>query len=127
MADIINRSTHDVRIRHEGTKVLVAVNGDSFMELEPHVAEQIGRAMIQVAKRADEVLQAERIAHDSAILMRAGAPFSLSSHPRILDAARVEAAWNPELRRQMSGGVKSREVFGLPTLIQSNPKEHTHG
>lgn len=114
-------------VRAEGQKVLVNLNDRAFLELEPHVALALAAAITQAAKRADEIRNVDGIIRDSAILMRAGAPFSLSSRPRIVDAARSEAAWNGDLRRYMPGGVKSEEVFGLPTIISHAPSHATKG
>lgn len=114
-----------VRIRQEGTDVVAQFvdGGKSFvLQLEFQTALDIAQLLAGAARRAEEWANAERIAHDSAILMRSGAPFSLSDHPAILSEARKEAAWNGELRRAMPGGVKSEEVFGLPTILQSPPK-----
>lgn len=109
-------------VRAEGDKVLVNLDSRAYLELEPHVAQALAMAITQAAKQADEIRNVDGIIRDSAILMRAGAPFSLSSHPRIVDAARVEAAWSGDLRRYMPGGVKSEEVFGLPTVISHAPR-----
>jgi hypothetical protein len=110
-------SAGKVVVRVEGARVLVNLDDRAFCEFEPKVAEEIGRALIDAAKRAAEIEHADRIALDCAILMRAGAPLTLSNNPRILDAARNTAAWDRDLRRYMPG-IKSTEVFGLPTLLQ---------
>jgi hypothetical protein len=112
------------RIRREGEHVLVQFDdgGKSFViQLEGRVAVELGAQLRQQGLLADEWAQAERIAADSAVLLRAGANFGLSSDPRILDEARKEAAWNSDLRRYMPGGVRSEECFGTPTVRAHQP------
>jgi hypothetical protein len=117
--------TLTARIVTEGTQVLVQFNdgAKSFvLQLEHQAAHEIGVGMVCAARKAEEWANAERIALDSAILMRSGAPFTLSDHPTIIAEAAKEAAWNTNLRRCMAGGVKSQEAFGLPTILQSPPR-----
>lgn len=96
--------------------------GRDFVTLEKRVALDVVVALIKGKLRLEELEQAERIARDSAILLRAGANFGLSNDPRILDAAKNAAAWDSELRRCMPGGVKSEEAFGTPALIRHAPR-----
>ena len=107
-----------LNIRAEGNKVFVNINDDTFLELEWQKADEFAAALRATARVAESHQKAARIIADSALLMRGGAPFSLSNDPRVLDAARNEAAWNRDLRRQLPGGVKSDEVLGLPTIIR---------
>lgn len=102
----------------DGDKVIVSFNQRMYLVLGHQAAAEVGKALIQCAKRAEEHAQAAQIIADSAILMRAGVPFSLSNNPKILAEAAKEAAWNRTLRRFMPGGVLSEEVVGTPTLIK---------
>jgi hypothetical protein len=92
------------------------------LQLEAQAAVEIAAHLLSAGRRAEEWAHAESIAADSAVLLRAGAPFSLSDDPRIRAEAAKEAAWNTDLRRAMPGGVRSREAFGLPTIKQTPPK-----
>lgn len=105
----------------DGDKVIASFNRRVYVVLTPKAALEIAKALTAAAKQAEEVQNAGQIITDSAILMRAGAPFTLSSNPKILDAARSAAAWDRDLRRFMPGGVKSEAVVGTPTLIQEKP------
>lgn len=96
--------------------------GRHFITLEKRVATDVAKALIAGKLRLEEIEQAGRIARDSAILYRAGAPFGLSNDPAILDEAKKAAAWDSELRRCMPGGVKSEEAFGTPALIRHPPR-----
>lgn len=112
------------RIRREGAHVLAQITTDGrsvVLQLEGKVAESLGRALVSQGKLADEWAQAERVAMDSAILLRAGANFGLSNNAKILAEAVKEAAWNFDLRRYMPGGVKSSEAFGTPSIKVHQP------
>lgn len=109
-----------VQIRADGAVVFCNINDRTFATWEPEVAERIGRALIDAAKRAAEVKHAESIALDSAILMRLGAPLTLSNDRRIQDLARSEAVSNRKLRRYIPS-IRSREIFGLPAIKQEAP------
>ena len=104
-----------------GERMVTVQFGRDFVMLEKRVALDVVAALIKGKLRIEELAEAERIARDSAILLRAGANFGLSNDPRILDAAKSAAAWDSELRRCMPGGVKSEEAFGTPALIQHPP------
>lgn len=118
--------TRAVDIRQDGERVIVIENGRTILDLPYDAAQQLARALMTKALKAEEIAKAAGIVEDSAILMRSGAPFSLTDHPVLLDQARVEAAWNTKLRKAMPGGVKSRAVLGLPKIIKHAP-EVKHG
>lgn len=112
-----------ITIRHEGEKVLLLSGGLLVAEMPWRAADDLASALRSKARLAEEEEKGESIALDSAILMRAGVPFSFSNRADILREAVKEAAWNCSLRRYMPGGVKSKEVFGAPTVIRHKPKE----
>jgi hypothetical protein len=100
--------------------------GSDFVQCDRAIAGEIARHLVAAKLRLEELEQAERIAMDSAILLRAGSHFGLSNDPRILGMAKTEAVHNRDLRRFMAGGVKSKEAFGTPTIIVHPPKEKVH-
>ena len=112
-----------VVIRQEGPHVLLNFDDKFFVQLEASAAAELCQQLKGQAKLAEEYEQAERIIRDSAMLMRAGAPFALSNNQKIVDAAKQSAAWDSELRRYMPmRGITSQEKFGTPALIQHAPK-----
>lgn len=114
---------NELTVRQEGDRVLLLRNGQLLAAMPWQAADVLARAILSQARRAEEYAKAEQIAYDSAILLRAGAPFALSSRPDILAEAKKEAAWNSDLRRYMQNrGIQSQEKFGTPTLIQHPPK-----
>lgn len=100
--------------------VVVRVGRD-YVSMDKQYAVQISRGLVRGKLRLEELEQAERIALDSAIMLRAGSNFALSNDPRIIDMAKVEAEHNRDLRRAMKG-IKSTEAFGTPALIRRPPK-----
>lgn len=110
--------SQEATVRHEGGDVLLVLNG-KVTKMPPSVAKQLAQVLRHHAAKADEYIHANRIIADHALLTRAGFPVGLSDNPRIKDQVRQEAAWNSELRKALPGGVKSREVFGVPKLILS--------
>ena len=95
---------------------------DKTYVLRKPMAHELYRALIIKAREAEEQDKAAQIAFDAAILLRAGANFGLTSDPRIQEEAKKESAWNSDLRRYMPGGVKSREIFGTPTVLAHPPE-----
>lgn len=111
-----------ITIRREGSKVLLLSGGILIAVLPWRAADELAVALRSKARLAEEEEKGEQIALDSAILMRTGVPFSFSNRADILKEAMKEAAWNSDLRRYMPGGVKSKEVFGAPTIIRHKPR-----
>jgi hypothetical protein len=109
---------NSLTVRREGEKVLLLSGGILIAEMPWRAADELATALKAKARLAEEEEKGGQIALDSAILMRAGVPFSFSSRPDILKEAVKEAAWNCSLRRYMPGGVKSKEIFGAPTVIK---------
>ena len=88
-------------IRQEGERVLVIVNGVLVMDLPWDKALDIGRAIQAQARKAEEMAKADVIIADEAILMRAGAPFRLTTREDLRHEAGKVAAWDSSLRRYM--------------------------
>lgn len=113
-------------IRHEGTRVLLFLNGRLVADMEWRAADMLARALIVQARKAEEEAQAERIILDDALLFRAGFPLGLTNRPDLTREVYKEAAWNSDLRRYLPGGIRSRERFGTPTIIKHPPKGTTN-
>lgn len=106
------------RIRQHADSVHLEING-RLIELPWEAAIDIGRGLISKGRLAEAHAKAAGIIYDSAILLRAGAPFTLAPTPRHLHEAKQEAAWNAKLRRYMPWGIRSTEAVGVPTILQS--------
>jgi hypothetical protein len=112
----VSRSRAQVAV--EFGRVVLAIDGRSW-NLPWQAALELGRGLLSAAKRAEEIADANRIIADQALLVRAGAPFAISDHPKILDAARNEAQWDSSLRRALpKPGARAGVEFGVPSINQ---------
>jgi hypothetical protein len=110
-----------VLVRTEGAKVLVAVDDRQFLEIGWREADQLGRTILAKAREAEQLEEVEQLILDQGLLLRAGFPLSLTNNPRVLDAAKNEAAHNRTFRRAIQKSIRSTEVVGMPTLVQKPP------
>jgi len=117
----------EVRIVQNGNRVVMVINGRQVEGMPWQTALQLAKALTSVAKQAEEWDNAERIASDQALLMRTGAPFGITQHPKIRSEAEKRALYDRTLRRYIPHtpltGIRSREVFGVPSLLQTPPRE----
>ena len=102
------------KIGWEEHRVLMEVDGRLALDCPYDVALVIAQQLYVAAKQAEEWHHRESLVMDSAILLRSGAPFSLTNNPALLDEAKKEAAWNTDLRRYM--GNDFRGIVGTPTF-----------
>ncbi len=102
-----------------GQKVVLLANGNLVCDepIDWRAALEGARASTEPAPDSE----AEQIAADQGLLLRAGIPVGLSDHPKIRDAAATIAAHDRTLRRAMPGGVKSTEHVPRPSLHQRDP------
>jgi len=107
---------NSARIRQVADRVHLELNG-KLTDLPWDAALELARAITAQARLAESHAKAERLIYDSAILLRAGAPFGLAPTRRHLNAAITEAVSNRDLRRYLPGGVRSQEVVGMPAVI----------
>jgi len=113
----------ELTIRRDGLDVVVLDNGRTVFRLPYQAALEMAAALRYQAQQAEEQAQAERIALDSAVMLRAGVPFILSNRPDILAEAKREAAWGRDLRRYMPDrGIRSQEKFGVPMIKRGDQK-----
>jgi hypothetical protein len=111
-----------IRIHNPHTLILIK-DGRTIDEMTPEAAIAWAQAVIGQAKKAQEMQEknAEKLAFDGAVLLRAGFPVGLTNNPKILDMTRKEAESNRELRRHMPGGIKSTSQVGAPA-VRHEPK-----
>lgn len=109
----------EVTARDGGDVVVVVTPDGKAHELPWQVADELAKALRAQARRVEEREHAERLALDAAIVFRAGAPFGLTSHPKIQAEAVKLALGDRSLRRYMPGGVRSRVMLGAPSVIVS--------
>ena len=111
----------EAKVIQEEDRVIFVIDGKAtYMPWE--VAISLGRALIGQGRLAEEHQKAEQIIDDNAILLRSGFPVGLSNNKDIIDETIKEAVSNPELRRFIPGGVRSKSIAHPPTVIME-PKE----
>ena len=113
------------RARQNYGQVQFIVDGKLVAEVSPGKAREVGRAILQVAGLAAEWANAEEVARDNAILIRAGFPVGLANHQAVLNESVKMAVSDRDLRRAMPGGVRSEAVCGTP-MIKRYPKRSNH-
>lgn len=112
-----------VTLRHEGERVLLIAEGRAVLDMPWEAADELARALTVQARRAEELSKAMPIARDAAVLLRAGVPMGLSSHPKIKAEAVKIARDDRNLRRYMPGGIRSTEQFGAPAVHVHQPRK----
>jgi hypothetical protein len=112
----------DIGFRLEGEALVFIANGKMVFDIPAKAARKLWKATVAATRLAEEQAKAPAIAMDQAILFRAGAPFGLSSDPKIQAEAGKEAAWNTDLRRFIRGGIRSKRMLGAPVVRLETPK-----
>jgi len=113
-------------VLQDGNHVLLLINGALVQIMPWQRALECAAALQSVARKAEEWDKAEAIAMDQAILMRSGAPFGLTDHPRIQQEAIKLAGHDRDLRRYLPSGIKSKSVVGTPTVSHIKPGAKNH-
>jgi hypothetical protein len=116
LVNVVRKITQrTVRIINADTLQII-VDGRTVDEMTPEAMLEVAQAMMLQARRALEMRpkNAEKLAVDSGLLLRAGLPFGLTSNPQILADARKEAECNRDLRKALPGGIKGQVQFGRP-------------
>ena len=101
-------------------RVVILLDGKYMCSMDWQVADQCADALRSVARKAEEYAKANHIIDQSALLIRSGAPFALSSDPKIQDAAYTQAQWDTKARKAMPlAGVPTPRSFGTPNIVKS--------
>jgi len=103
-----------IRFLQDYSKVLLIVDGKCVATIPAKQAVEAGHALRHVGARAQEWEEAQRLIEDQAIMIRTGAPFSLTGDPKLNAEAFKEAQWNSELRRYIPAvkPIQSAEKIG---------------
>lgn len=110
-------SITSVTIGQDGPNVLITIDGKTVV-VPWKYADEISKAIKVKARQAEEDDKALLIANDNAILVRVGFPFpmGLSNRSDIQQESAQIAQYDRNLRRYLPGGVKSKEIFGTPSV-----------
>lgn len=110
------------RAVQNGPRVLILVNGRLAADLDSQTALDTARALIGVARLAQEQELAEEVTEDSALFLRKTG-LGLAHSPLIISEAHKMAQWDSRFRRVPAiEGIRSAEKVGRPRLIQSGAK-----
>ena len=116
--------SHTINIREEGGVILMFLDDKLLFKTNYQEAQQIANGLAAVAKIVEERVNQERLVLDQALLMRTGAPIGLISpyNPALMRRARIEAAWNSNLRRYIPSPVSEpKDVYALE--LQHAPRD----
>lgn len=103
----------EARITLAGTRVVLVLPDGRFADFPWQAAEQIGKALIEKAKTAEELESAHRVARDEAEARLIGLPFGLARTRKVSDEATRILKTDDKLRRYYPDGPK-RGVVGTP-------------
>lgn len=101
--------------RQEGSRVLLIFNGKLVATLPWQAAKDVAKAIHMQSKAAEEFDKALTVIGDEAFLIRTGAPFSLTSNPKIRQEAFKESQYLNQLPAPPL--IPSSECVGTPTII----------
>jgi hypothetical protein len=114
-----------VRIGHDKADVIWQIEGEKTQRMPWEAAIYFAKGILQQAHKIEELIKANQLIPDQALLFGHGMPVGLITDPRMRREARKMAANEPKLRNPKLGmaGIESTEGVGTPRLIQHPPKE----
>lgn len=112
------------RAIQNGPRVLILVNGKLLADLDCDAAIETGKAFLSVGRSAQEVRDVEKVAQDSALLLRVSG-LGLAHNQAVASEAYKRAQWDRGLRKVRAiEGIPSESKVGRPSLINRKRKEH---
>jgi len=114
----------EAKVKQNGTRVLVLIDGKLVLDLPWEAALDLSKGIRIQAKRAEELAKAPQIIQDQALIQRSGFPVGLTNNPDIQKEALKVAQHDRKLRRFLPGGIKSEGAVGTPTLIKKPPSNN---
>jgi hypothetical protein len=100
------------------SRTLIVLNGQAVASVPWEQCDEIARSFLRAARAGEEYAKANEIIAADAALIRTGAPFALSSHPKIRDAAFSEAQWGDTRKHMPMKGAPSPRRCGVPSLVK---------
>lgn len=89
----------NMRVIQSGDRVLLIINGQIAADMPYQAGLQASAAIRSVSKKAEEWANAEAIAADQGLLLRAGVPLALTDNEKIAQEAKIVAEHDRDLRR----------------------------
>lgn len=115
-------NTKELTIRSIEDKVIILLNGKLIATLPWEAAKAFAAAIKHQAGLSEEYANADKVASDQALMIRAGFPFGITSNPDIQKLAKWKAENDDRARQIPLKGVKSKGIVGTPGLIKGDPK-----
>jgi len=119
---IIVPHLEEIRIKIDGEYVVLVSSKGSYIKIPYQVIPTLARSMRSQGKVVEERVNALRLISDQAFALRAGIPIGFTNDPAKQHQAGIDAAWDPNLRKQLPGNIKGTTMFGTPTIIKHAPK-----
>lgn len=114
----------DFTVRQDGPNVLIISNGKLVSIMPWDAALIVSKAIHAKAKQAEEIAKADQIIQDNAILARVGSFIGLSSHPKIVEETKKEAAFG-SIRKYITSRIESKEIAYPPIIKRGLPCSNT--
>lgn len=127
MSDFVKSTFSSMTVAQDGPDVVIIKNGQRICELPWDAALMLADAIRIQARRIETRTKAEQVINDQAFGMRLGLPFGLTSDPKMIHQAGIEAAHDTRLRKQIPHvpmSIRSREALGTPSLIKHRRKDN---
>ena len=113
-----------IRLKQEGSRVLLIVNGVCVADMPWEAALGVGRACYQCAKMAEEHAKHNDVIADQALAFRLGLPVGLSNNRKIIEEAKKDALFDRDLRRYIRGHA-TKITVGTPGIYQEESSNDT--
>ena len=120
---IYTPNTKEISIRSAGDKVIILLNGKLIATLPWEAAKQLSEAIKIQASLSEEYANADKVALDQSMMVRAGFPFGIANLPGVKKLAKWKAQYDDKARRVPLKGVKGKGIVGTPGLIRGEPKD----
>lgn len=105
----------------EASRTLIIVGAVPIACCTWEVCLTLAAAFRRSARGGEEQAKATELVRAQALLTRTGAPFALTTDPRIREAAYTDAQWDSSVRKAMPLSVPSAKAVGTFDIFHSKP------
>ncbi len=120
---IYTPNTKALTIRSVKDKVIILLDGKLIATLPWEAAKQLSEAIKVQALLSEEYANADKVALDQAMMVRAGFPFGIANNPEIQRLSAHKAQYDDKARQVPLRGVKGKGIVGTPGLIRGESKD----
>lgn len=113
----------DLRVdQNDPRKMAMLLNGRFICLIPWRIADVFAKKLQSLARQCEEYENANKIIVADALLIRTGAPFSLTNNPKIREESYKEAQWNSDIRKGMPMTVPSAKKTGTPVVVKTRAR-----